>query len=97
MTQVAFLQGKREEAKKWLDEAIATAPDKPAVWLLQGDFLRQQGDMPGAEAAYTKVLSLDASHFPARLNLIGVLLFQNKIDEASKALDAIQGNAALHP
>ncbi len=97
LAQVTFLQGKHEEAKKWLDEAIATAPDKTAVWLLQGDFLRQQGDMPGAEAAYNKVLSLDANHFPGRLNLIGVLLFQNKIDEAGKALDAIQGKAGLHP
>jgi putative PEP-CTERM system TPR-repeat lipoprotein len=95
--RVALQQGKREETKKWLDKAMVVAPDNTAVWLLQGDYQQRQGDLPAAEAAYTKAQALDARNFPACLRLVAVLLSQRKTDAAGKALDAIQDQDRRHP
>jgi putative PEP-CTERM system TPR-repeat lipoprotein len=94
---VALQQDQRETAKQWLDKAMAAAPDKTAVWLLQGDYQQRQGDLLAAEAAYTKALALDARNFPTRLGLVAVLLSQKKTDAAGKVLDGIQGQARQHP
>jgi len=93
----ALQRDRPEEAKQWLDKALAVAPNNVAVWQFEGDYQQKQANWPAAEAAYTKVLALDAKNLPARISLIAVQVFQNKIDEAGKSLNAIQGKSHQHP
>ncbi|MFO1428961.1 MAG: XrtA/PEP-CTERM system TPR-repeat protein PrsT [Candidatus Competibacteraceae bacterium] len=93
----ALQRDRLKEVKQWLDKAQAAAPNSPEVWQLQGDYEQKQTNWSSAEAAYNKVLALDSGNLHARISLVAVLVAENKMDDAGKALDAVQGKARRHP
>jgi putative PEP-CTERM system TPR-repeat lipoprotein len=94
---IALQQGKREEAKPWLDKALAAGPDNAEVWQLQGSYEQRQANWPAAETAFNRALALNAGNLPARIGLVEVLLRQGKVSEAGKTLDTIQGEGRQQP
>jgi tetratricopeptide (TPR) repeat protein len=70
---VLMQDGREEEARAALDEALALNPAHPAANNQLGILLRQRGEFDAAEAAYRRAIEADPQYAIAYLNL-GVLL-----------------------
>jgi tetratricopeptide (TPR) repeat protein len=88
-------------AEKHVDQAIAAAKDQieksprnPAFYDLLGSALVKNNDIEGAEAAFAKVLELDASNMDALLRLARIQALHGETD---KAIALLENSLKEHP
>ena len=62
--------GRSDEARRWLETVVVEAPDDEDAWALLGLARAEGGDLPGAEAALSRV----AATHPAAARDLGLLL-----------------------
>lgn len=79
-------QGKSEEAKVSLEEAIAQEPNNADLHFSLGVIKEDLDDVEGARASYANALEIDNNHYGANFNL-GVLVF-NDCNELIKERNA---------
>lgn len=87
--------GRTDEARSALDQALAIDPSHPAANNQLGILLREQGDFEGAEAAYRRAIDADPGYALADYNL-GVLL-DLYLGRQSEALELYETYQSLLP
>jgi tetratricopeptide (TPR) repeat protein len=92
---VYLKDGRREDARAALDDALAIDPGHAAANTQLGVLLREEGKFQDAERAYRKALATDPSHALAHYNL-GVLLdvYLRKPAEAVEQYELYQSSLA---
>lgn len=71
-----------DSAEKHLEEAVKLAPQFASAWNELGAIAYQTARYPRAEQCFREALALDPTAFEPLVNLGGVLLNLNKLDEA---------------
>ena len=89
--------GDLDKALEITTAALATAPKEYEGWRLKGDILLAKRQLDEAAGAYRKAIEAKPDFVPAHSALIGVLLRQNKQEEAEKSLTAMQQVAPKNP
>lgn len=69
--------GHADEAKVWLNKAVKSNPQNYRAWYQLGLVSAAFVDLPGAQSAYERALSIQPNFPPAQRDL-GMLLFQQK-------------------
>lgn len=91
--------GRIEEARAYLDALLEEHPAHLALRLFDANLKAIEGDLEGAEARYRAVLEENPEVEPAALQLIGLLLAQERVEEADavlySALDSMPGSRQL--
>jgi serine/threonine protein kinase/tetratricopeptide (TPR) repeat protein len=82
------------EAVGYLRVALALRPDSPGILNILGIALRDQGDQPGAVAAFQKAIALKPDFATARENLLHILRDQGDLP---RAVAAFQEAIAFKP
>lgn len=77
-----------------LETTVRTVPDYAPAWLWLAEARYKSGDMDGARAAYTRVLTLDPDNPHAQLGLAREQLRTGEVDTARRRLDQL---IAEHP
>ena len=90
-------QGKRAEAVRLVDSALALAPDDARIWNLKGSLAHGGGDRGAARAAYAKALALDPSHIDARIARASLLIELGRLDEAEQDIATLKKIAPAEP
>jgi cellulose synthase operon protein C len=84
--QVRYVQALAERdpdaAQAYLDELIASDPDNPNVYFVQGQFAQDRGNLRQASRAYQTVLERDPNNVDALAALGGVRFQQRRYDSA---------------
>jgi Flp pilus assembly protein TadD len=80
--------GHPKQALDWLRTAVRIAPDFSRGWTNLGVALRRDGDLTGAEAAYTKAIELAPASAAAYTNLAGLLRANGRTAEADEVVAA---------
>jgi tetratricopeptide (TPR) repeat protein len=79
---IATQRNNREDAEKWLREAIATKPESTELWCYLGGLLVHSQRNGEAESAYRKALGLRRNFLPALQGLATVLLYEGNAVQA---------------
>jgi tetratricopeptide (TPR) repeat protein len=90
--------GQTDEARKFLDKALAACPQNPGFRLQQAAFLHRLGQVDQAREMYQELLKADNGPFvrtTAARTWAGYLMTRGKIDDALAVLEAHWENAAL--
>jgi putative PEP-CTERM system TPR-repeat lipoprotein len=90
-------QGKRAEATKLVDSALALAPDDARIWNLKGSLAHGAGDRESARTAYSKALALDPSHVDARIARASLSMELQRLDEAEQDVAELRKIAPAEP
>jgi putative PEP-CTERM system TPR-repeat lipoprotein len=90
-------QGKRAEATKLVDAALALAPGDARIWNLKGSLAHGAGDRESARAAYSKALALDSSHLDARIARASLSMELQRFDEAEQDIAELRKIAPAEP
>jgi tetratricopeptide (TPR) repeat protein len=86
--------GKTDEARSYLDSALIAAPDDITLQILSGSLHMMTGNADAAEDTFAVVLNADPANETANRLLYTVLFQQDRLDEATRVLDAgITANA----
>ena len=91
--QIAITQKenqKYQEAIKSYDKLITMVPDKPLIYLQQGEIYETIGQKEKAEELYRKAIKVDENYARSYLNLATLLLKQNRIEEAQEIRQTLQ-------
>jgi tetratricopeptide (TPR) repeat protein len=80
--QEALGRGDRDGAMARLERAVKAAACFSAAWNFMGTLLYQAGDFPRAEGNFRRALECSPGSFEATVNLGGVLLNLNRLEEA---------------
>ena len=95
---VALRQGKKDAVEENMKKALALAPASASIHTSWGTYLYTQRDLPAAEAALRKAISIDSNTMAAHLHLGDMYLVAfRKPDEAIKEYRAAIAAAPLHP
>jgi tetratricopeptide (TPR) repeat protein len=78
----SFDAGDYEAARKGFEEVVAKAPQSLNAQFNLGLIAERQGRLADAQAAYEKVLKVDANHQPSLLNLGRLYRLQDRFDAA---------------
>lgn len=92
----------RADALACLDRAVACEPGNPAIWIIRGQTLSQDGQLEAAKSAYEKALDLDGGAIRAALGLGAVhedlgdragaaRIYQNLLARVPDGAEAIAG------
>ena len=73
-----------KEAAAAADRAFALRPNDPQAVYLKGSVAHAQGQVAAALAAYERTIALQPTHLDARLGRAGLLLDQNRVDDAAR-------------
>jgi putative PEP-CTERM system TPR-repeat lipoprotein len=90
-------QGKRDEAIKLVDSALALAPDDARIWSLKGSMVHGAGDLQSARAAYSKAIALDPTQIDARIARASLLIDLGRLDEAGEDVAALKQAVPENP
>ncbi|WP_372715579.1 tetratricopeptide repeat protein [Immundisolibacter sp.] len=95
LADVALRRGKRDEAKKWLGQAVELAPQDDVVQhsLFMFHFIGK--DYPVAETALRKAIELNPHNLRARLDLAD--LYANTLKRPSDAIPAYRAAVQVDP
>jgi cellulose synthase operon protein C len=86
--QTRLRAGKTAEARSYLDDQIARAPDNPQLQLLSASLYAVSGDAAKAETIFRSLMAQNpAAEAPARM-LYGLLSGQDRREDATAVLDA---------
>jgi lipoprotein NlpI len=92
---VLMHDGRRDEARKALDSALAIDPGHVAANNQLGILLREQGKFQEAEQAYRRALATDPNHALAHYNLAVLLdIYLRRPADAVEQYEAYQGSLA---
>jgi cellulose synthase operon protein C len=80
-----------------IDRLLAKAPTSHDAFKLKGDLLVAKSNLDQALEAYRKAVDIKSDFLPARTAALNLLLFQGKLDEAGKELDAAKKLAPNNP
>ncbi|MGN6790212.1 MAG: XrtA/PEP-CTERM system TPR-repeat protein PrsT [Rhodanobacteraceae bacterium] len=93
LARVAAESGDTGTAARYVDQALAAAPESPQAWAAKADLAAAAGDFPAAEKAYQEALDikhadwLPQDDFYARMRLVEV---QTQQKHFTQALDNIE-------
>ncbi|HZY63545.1 MAG TPA: tetratricopeptide repeat protein [Edaphobacter sp.] len=76
------------DASNELLEALKISPETPDDIILSGELAEASGDMPGAEAAYRRLLAKDPNNAEATSALVHILQKEKKSDQIETLLTA---------
>lgn len=93
----AFAAGGLEEARRWIEQAMAGEPRSALVEASGGQILKACGDQYAALAAYERALVLDPEFLPARLDAGHLLADQGKSRDANHHYRAALEQASTLP
>ncbi|HUZ96665.1 MAG TPA: tetratricopeptide repeat protein [Edaphobacter sp.] len=85
------------DASNELLEAMKTSPETPDDIILSGELAEASSDLPGAEAAYRRLLSADPQNATATAALVHLLEREKKADQAEALLTAALGKDPNDP
>ena len=97
LARLAALDGKLADASKTIDAALAISPTDGEALQFKGDLLRQQKLTDRAIAAYRSAVDAKPDLLAAHSALVTLFMQQNKLDDATKQLDAMRQVAPNHP
>jgi len=81
-----------------MDKVLAMAPANAEAWKLKGDIAYSaKGKADDALVAYRKSIAVNPKFEPSHLAVLGILMDQNKLDEASAQLDQVKKLAPKSP
>ena len=80
---------KRDEADKYIDEAIAANPRSTEALQVKGEMLRARGDLDGAVQLFDAALKIDPKYVLAHLSRANVKIAQGNFKAADEDLDPI--------
>ncbi len=86
-----------KEAGAAADRALALKPNDPQAIYLKGSVAHAQGQVPAALAAYERTIALQPTHLDARLGRAGLLLDQNRVDDAAREVTEARNLAPRDP
>jgi tetratricopeptide (TPR) repeat protein len=98
LAQVALRRGQNDAARKFMEQAVAFAPEAASVQTTWGTYLFASRELPEAEAALRKAASLDARNVIARIHLGDLYLTGfRKADDAIAQYKAALAIDPTHP
>lgn len=91
--QVRYVQVLAERdpaaAEAYVDQLIASDPDNPTVYFVQGQLAQNQGNLQQASRAYETLLSVDPTNLDALSALGGVRFQQRRYDTAMQLYNEV--------
>lgn len=97
MARIAAGKGDLKAALDLLDKALAKAPGLSEGWQLKGAIHNTQKQADEALAAYRKAIETEDNNLPAHAAIIGILITQGKLDQATAQLEAVKKFAPGNP
>jgi cellulose synthase operon protein C len=103
LARLAIAAHDADAAGKYVQQALAAAPENPQAWIAKGDLAFEGKDFAGAEAAYQKVLDfknpdwLPQEHFYALSRLANVQAQENHLDKALANIQALEKMSPQQP
>lgn len=79
--------GKEDEARKKLDDGLASSPEDTGLLMIQAEEKIRAKQLKTAKALYSKVIELKPGLLPAYLGLSKLLVGEGKITEATQLLE----------
>lgn len=86
-----------EDARGRLQEIVTAHPDFAEAWSLLGETQLVNGELALAQSSYARASELNPFRLSDRLNLVSVLIEQDKLEAASVELDRLQEVLPDHP
>ncbi|TAL89861.1 MAG: PEP-CTERM system TPR-repeat protein PrsT [Rhodanobacter sp.] len=103
LARLAVIAKDPVSAGKYLQQALAAAPENPQAWIAKGDLAFNSHDFSGAESAYQKVLDfkhpdwVPQEHFYALTRLASAQLQQNQSDKALASIQTLEKMSPQQP
>jgi putative PEP-CTERM system TPR-repeat lipoprotein len=103
LAQLAVIAGDPDAAGKYVQQALAAAPDNPQVWIAKGDLAFDNADFAGAEADYQKVMGfknpdwLPQERFYALARLANAQAQQSQFDKALANIQTLEKMSPQQP
>lgn len=82
MGQILHMQNRPNQVFDWYEQAVKHAPRNRRFLLNLASIHAERGELKQAESAYRRLLGMDAKLMLANVELLDVLLKQNKLDQA---------------
>ncbi|MCC6610757.1 MAG: PEP-CTERM system TPR-repeat protein PrsT [Burkholderiales bacterium] len=89
--------GKRSDASKLIDEAMAIAPQDAGVWYFKGRLALGAGDVQAALDAFAKAIGIDPDHVDARIGRATLLMDLGRLDEAEPDVEYLRLHSPREP
>jgi putative PEP-CTERM system TPR-repeat lipoprotein len=89
--------GKRSDADRLIEQALAIAPTDPAVWNRKASIAQGYGDVAAAMAAYDKTLSIEPRFIEARIGRAGLFVDLDRLAQADVDLEYLSRAAPDEP
>ncbi|MBP9035579.1 MAG: tetratricopeptide repeat protein, partial [Pseudomonadales bacterium] len=80
-------EGKRDDAGQLIEQALALAPNDPAVWTRKASVAHAYGDVTTALAGYDRALTIDSGIVEARVGRAGLLVDLDRLEQADPDLE----------
>jgi putative PEP-CTERM system TPR-repeat lipoprotein len=96
LAKLAAVAKDTDAAGRYLQQALAAAPENPQAWVFKGDLAFDAHDFAGAEADYKRVLGfehadwLPQEHFYTLARLANAQAEQNQLDEALGNIETLE-------
>ena len=90
-------EGKRTDAEELIEQALALAPNDPAVWTRKASIAHAYADVTTALAAYDHALAIDSGIVEARVGRAGLLVDLGRLDQADSDLEYLLREAPGEP
>ncbi len=103
LAQLAATANDPASAGKYLQQALAAAPDNPQAWVAKGDLAFGSADFAGAEADYQKVMGLKnpdwlpQERFYALTRLASAQAQQKQFDKALASIQTLEKMSPQQP
>lgn len=103
MSKLASMANDQDAARRYLEQALAAAPENPQAWVEKADLAYADGDFTTAESDYTKVLGfkhadwLPQESFYARARLADAQARQRQYGKALENIETLEKMAPDQP
>jgi cellulose synthase operon protein C len=103
LAQLAAIANDPDSAGKYVQQALAAAPDNPQAWVTKGDLAFDSADFAGAEADYQKAMGfknpdwLPQERFYALTRLANAQAQQNQFDKALANIQTLEKMSPQQP
>jgi putative PEP-CTERM system TPR-repeat lipoprotein len=103
LAQLAASTNDPDSAGKYVQQALAAAPDNPQAWVAKGDLAFDSADFAGAEADYQKAMGfknpdwLPQERFYALTRLANAQAQQNQFDKALATIQTLEKMSPQQP
>lgn len=103
LARISASSNDMESADKYVQQALAVAPQNPQAWIFKGDLALHKQDFAGAETDYMKVLGfkhpdwLPREHFYTLARLATARAQQGKFDQALGSIRTLEKMSPQNP